>query len=765
MTFEELAQAREGSPLGALPLSAPLPEEFRLVGEDYVLLERLGEGGMGEVWWARQLSTGREVAVKLLRRGHSDARFAQEVAALAKLEHPGIVKLFQAGQHEGRPFLVLELIAGPTVAQLLQAGPLEPRMAAQAVKEAAEALAAGHSQGLIHRDLKPSNLLRDAAGRVRVTDFGLAKDLTAGRDLTLTGEQLGTPAYMAPEQVDSRRGVVGSAADVYGLGATLFHTLTGRPPFDGATTAEILHHVMTREPDWHTGWERVHRDLRTICQRAMHREPGRRYPGAAELAAELGRFLAGEPIHARPMSLAERAWRTARKPWPVAVAAASVLGSLLAALLLPVLNRSQTRALVSGWPRANPTALHVLNTPSRAGSGRLVSFSDVKGLMAIGGSERRVRIAALDPWRPLTGSLLLSNRVSFHVFQPGEPILLAVEESGRWKIALVDPIYREGISDQMSTNVTRVAYSREGHHWALGSAAGEVDVRAFTERQFRRPFQTRHDGAVTALQFDETASRLLTASADRTVRLWDLATQQPLQTWSADARFVVAGFAAGDSLVYAAHVRSRRSSVTRLFRTADGSSVATNHFSGELTGLQLSPDGSRLIALSSERWAEIWDVRDLTVIAKTSEHPEPLTTASVSADGLRLLTVDASGSARLWDAHTGEPLSDFWRGPAGIRHAAFAPDGIRIGSGDVGPTGTLWDASCPLPVGWDREALLRALLRDGRLPSLRRAAWLAPENADVLNRLATATAVDEPQPRGQPEADFLRQRAARLSSR
>jgi hypothetical protein len=132
---------------------------------------------------------------------------------------------------------------------------------------------------------------------------------------------------------------------------------------------------------------------------------------------------------------------------------------------------------------------------------------------------------------------------------------------------------------------------------------------------------------------------------------------------------------------------------------------------------------------------------------------------------LRLLTVDASGSARLWDAHTGEPLSDFWRGPAGIRHAAFAPDGIRLGSGDVGPTGTLWDASCPLPVGWDREALLRALLRDGRLPSLRRAAWLAPENADVLNRLATATAVDEPQPRGQPEADFLRQRAARLSPR
>jgi WD40 repeat protein len=326
----------------------------------------------------------------------------------------------------------------------------------------------------------------------------------------------------------------------------------------------------------------------------------------------------------------------------------------------------------------------------------------------------------------------------------------------------VDPIYREGIVGDLGTNVTVVAYSREGHHWALGSAAGEVDVRAFTERRFRRPFQTRLGGPVTALQFDLTASRLLTASADRSVRLWDFTAQQPLQTWNLGGPCVAAGFAAGDTQVYAASARGRRSSITWLFRADDGSVVATNHFWGELTGLQLGPDETRLVARSKQRWAELWDAHDLTTLAKTSEHPEPITAAEFSADGLRLLTVDASGSARLWDAHTGEPLTEFWRGPKGILHAAFAPDGIRIGSGDAGPTGTLWDAGCPLPVGWGRDALRRALLRAGSLPALRRAAWLVPRDREVLERLAEATDAQGSAANFQREAAFLRRRAAAL---
>lgn len=763
MNAGDLIQAREDTSLGSLPLTVPLPEEFRLVGGDYVLLDRLGEGGMGEVWRARQLSTDRAVAIKLIRPGIAPARFTQEVSALGKLDHPGVVRLLQAGQHEGRPFLVLELVAGPSVAQLLADSRMEPRMAAKTVQEAAEALAAGHAVGLVHRDLKPGNLLRDSQGRIRVTDFGLVKDLSLAEAATVAGDQLGTPNYMAPEQVDSRSGPISAATDVYGLGATLFHCLTGRPPFSGSNPAEIMHQVAGSAPDWQRGWGQIHRDLRTICQRAMQREPKARYASAAELARDLGRFLDGEPILARPLSVYERIRHRVRKPWPLALVASMVLTASLTAIFRPPDQRTEAARLLTAWPEQSPGALHVLDMPSGSGAGRQVSFSPDGMRMAVGGAGQYVRVASVQPWRLVSNGLRHRAGISFHAFPPApgqfdSRELLTVEDGGTWRRWLVEPVRRVALERSMQSKVTAVALAPIDDMFALGNELGRFEVWRNTGAKHRRTFHHQEGAFITALQFDREARRLLVACADGHVCVWDLETEEPVREW----RYAGENYGAllspdGVHVALACQWKADRESVLRVCRIADGTEVGTNRFAGRITQLKYSPDGSRLAAASSRRWAEIWTAAPGS-LARTGEHPEPVQQVEFSPDGLRLLTVDRGGNARVWDAHTGEPLTQLWRGATGIQHATFAPDGLRIGSGDNGPTGTLWNVSCPVPVGWDRESLVRALLLDGRVAALRRAAWLAPEDSTVWQRLSVATADSMPGPLGQMEATFLRTR-------
>ncbi len=759
-----LSLADDGSPLGAVPLGEPLPEELRLVGHDYVLLAPIGQGGMGEVWRARQLSTRREVALKLLRPGRSEERFSREIAALAKLEHPGITRLLQAGCHEGRPFLVLEFVPGRNLAEEARDGPLPPRSAARAVQEAAEAIAAAHGEGLVHRDLKPSNLIRSVAGRVRITDFGVAKDLHDDSDLTLTGEPMGTPAYMAPEQIDPRRGSIGPRTDVYGLGATLYHLLTGTPPHVGNPGAELLHRVATADPDWSGPWSRLHRDLRIICQRAMHPDPARRYPGAADLAADLARFLDGLPILARPVGHAERALRFLRRPWPLALASALGLVAVLLPVLLATKDRSDVNALLHDWPRTAPRLLHVLDVPDRVGSGGPVAFSDAGHLLALGNSRKAMRLALTDPWTPLPHGPPITNASGPMRFQPATGSLLAADGSGLWRLMMVHPRFQIGMAERAASNVTALAFSTEGQHWAVGSAAGDIEAWTFDQNQFKRVMRARHAGAITSLEFDPPTHRLLAASRDGGLRLWDLRSDEPVHVWDQRNRAVGATFVSRGSRVLAVFAISRRASLLRLLDVASGQERTIRRISAEATRVALSPDATRLAVATTRRDILIFDTLDLLPVAATTQHATPPIHHEFSPDGLRLLSLDATGEARLWDAHTGRPLADPWRGKAGIQHAAFAPDGLRVATGDTAPTSSLWDASCPLPQGWNQSTLVRALLRDGRLEALRRAAWLAPENPDVLSRLAAATAA-EPGPTAQPEAAFLGARAARQRDR
>lgn len=300
---------------------------------DYELLDILGQGGMGTVYRSRQVSLDRIVALKLLHAGPLAApdrlaRFRAEARAAGRLRHPNIVAIHEVGDAGGIAYYSMDYIEGATLASVVASGPMPPDEAARLLATVSRAVAAAHDAGILHRDLKPGNVLLDRNRQPHVADFGLAKELDLGRTLTASGDIVGSPAYMAPEQADPGLGRATRESDVYGLGATLYHLLTGRPPFAAATAAATLHQVLHSD----LAAPRVlnpaiPRDLETITLRAMAREATHRYPTALALAEDLDRHLTGAPILARPVSPAERAWRWCRRHR--AIAALSTLALLL----------------------------------------------------------------------------------------------------------------------------------------------------------------------------------------------------------------------------------------------------------------------------------------------------------------------------------------------------------------------------------------------------------------------------------------------------
>ncbi|MBN9690567.1 MAG: protein kinase [Verrucomicrobia bacterium] len=619
--------------LGGLLNASSIPEPIPVLKlGPFQLLEEIGRGGMGRVWRARQEGLDREIALKTLRAGSladelTRERLRREAQAAARLRHPGIVTVHEVGEAEGELYLAMELVRGETLAQRLRSGPLHPRNAAELARALADAVQHAHAAGVIHRDLKPANVLLDADHHdaPRLTDFGVAR-LANNPNATLTGtlEGLGTLAYLAPEQAGGRRAEQGVTTDVYGLGAVLYHALTGRPPLAGETPAGLLRAVLETEPISPRRLNpAVSPDLDTICRKCLAKEPTQRYASAAELRDELDRFLRDEPIRARPISGPERLSRWARRRPAVAALSALALIALLTGLV----------ATTWQWQRAETE----------------------RGVAQQRSEQLRQNLYAAD--LDLAGRTLLAGDLGWgrelieaHRPRPGESDLRGLEWYLLETIAQGDP----AIVTVHPAPPTAVAVSSQGRWTASGDLRGTLIVR---DRQtgVSRTNQLKPEWFIGSLAFAPDDSLLAVATRSRqggagVIWLLDPTSGEVRRELPVEATWI--SFVPGtDTLAASRAHRIYSSSASsaaplELIRLGDGTveRVVTN----SVNRFALATNGRQAVTFHHPGSLVVWQLPEWTPVARWSG-PAVVPTIAISADGEWIAAGDTDGGLWAWE--------------------------------------------------------------------------------------------------------------------
>jgi hypothetical protein len=378
---------------GQAGTTADLPALPAMAGYD--ILELIGRGGMGVVYKARQIHLNRLVALKMVLNvryaGAEDLlRFRLEGETLADFQHPNIVQVYDVGAQNGCPFFSMEFVGGGSLAQKIARQPQRPAEAAALVETLARAIHTAHLRGIVHRDLKPANVLLTPQGIPKITDFGLAKRLNTGVGLSQSGDIMGTPSYMAPEQAGGKNKQIGPAVDIYALGAILYELLTGRPPFRADTPMDTVLQVLSEDPPPPSRIQpELPRDLVTICLKCLDKEPVKRYASAEVLAEDLRRFLDGRPITARPVGPGERAWKWARRR--------PALAGVLAALVLVVLGGLLGMTVL--WQRAEGARAEAEGHQQRAESSYQMARKALEECIRTVADDPRVKSGPLEDLR------------------------------------------------------------------------------------------------------------------------------------------------------------------------------------------------------------------------------------------------------------------------------------------------------------------------------------------------------------------------------
>jgi WD40 repeat protein len=674
----------------------------------YDILGELGRGGMGVVYLARQARLNRPCALKMILAGahatpEAAARFLAEAEAIARLQHPQIVQIHHIGEADGLPFFELEYVPGGSLDRKLDGTPWPPRRAAHLAEQLARGIAAAHALGIVHRDLKPANVLLAGDETPKITDFGLAK--AVGSDSGLTGSQaiLGSPSYMAPEQAGGQARTAGPAADVYAVGAILYELLTGRPPFRGATVLETLEQVKTVEPVPPSRLvPRLARDIETICLKCLQKDPARRYESASALAEDLRRFRAGEPIVARPVGPAERAWRWCRRN--------PVVAGLTAAVLL-IFAAGFAGVTWNYW---------------RAETAR----RELEGTLYF----QRIALAHRELSADNLGRVL-------------ELLDLCPEGLRKWewyhlkRLCRVDPLV---LRDKGEVNT--VAFSPDGERLASAGEHGTVTIRNSRTGEVLQTLDG-HGDFVYSVAFHPDGRHLASAGADRKVIVWDLPTGQEVFTgsgsvgvpygmaygvaFSPDGRCLATGF---EGAVNVWDWRNRQLlrelpghgnlGISIAF-SPDGRRLASGSWTGDImiwdaetgerlrtlsehrqpvSSLAFSPDGRRLVSACFDRRLIVWDAMIGRRLDTLRGHDGLVLGVVFSPDGSRLASVGEDKRMRVWEAAKGREVLDL-RGHTGMSQCvAFSPDGMRIASAGRDATIRLWDAT-PLQGNEGQEAL------------------------------------------------------------
>jgi WD40 repeat protein/Flp pilus assembly protein TadD len=664
----------------------------------YTILGELGRGGMNVVYLAQQAHPARLVALKMiLGGGHTEAerraRFLAEADAIARLQHPNIVQIYEVGTHDDLPFLALEYVDGGSLAERLRGAPLPPRQAAALLEPLARAAHFAHEHGVIHRDLKPANILMQAHGsqpvgfEPKITDFGLAKQERS--DLTATGAVLGTPQYMAPEQAAGKGKEVGPAADTYALGTILYECLTGRPPFLAATSLDTLAQVLADEPVPPRRLNRqVPRDLETVCLKCLHKDPRQRYASAGELAEDLGRWQRGEPVRARPVGTAGRFWRWCRRRPAVAGLSAAVVALLLvltAGLLFTV-----------GWlrfrVRASEEALQWLASRDEAlaarSSGRpgqrlraLAAIRKARGLTLPPGHTldelRTEAIAALclpdweelqrwDGWPEGTTSLAFDGTLATYARALGSgevSIRRVAGDAEVWHFKTeLSPVVM--LSPDARFTLVEPVQTRQGpmEVWRRTETGAE---RCWSEPAVVGEF----------FAFSPDSRLLLYQRTDRTVVLYDLQAGKPAAQWPPGPRRYWTFAFAPDGKRLALGAGDAGPPLVEVREVPSGAVTARLPTGGSLAW---DPDGRRLAVGRDDLFIHLWDVAAQKELAAWPGHRTvgiwPLT---FNRSGSRLLSTDWSSQVHVWDTASGEPVLAT---PLNQVGAALVPDdgGLRL---------------------------------------------------------------------------------------
>jgi len=644
------------------------PHRIRYFG-DYELIEEIARGGMGVVYAARQVSLNRIVALKMILSGAlaSEAdvqRFRAEAEAAANLRHPNIVAIYEIDAHQGRHFFSMEYIEGKDLSALTREQPLPPQRAAGYLRTIAEAVHYAHEQGTLHRDLKPSNVLVDERDEPHVTDFGLARRLDGGSELTASGQVLGTPSFMPPEQVAGRRDAIGAASDVYSLGAILYHLLTGRPPFAAGTQEETLRQVMELEPAPPRLLNgSTPRDLETICLKCLAKEPRRRYATARELADDLGRFLRNEPIRARAVGAGERFARSCRRH-PAVTGLTAAVGLLLLAgafiysraALARMAERVQRQLAedrsdvielqrVEAWFDADQSA------PALAGLGQMLR------------SQPTNRLAVA--------------RLMFALAQRDLPVPLG------------EPLPHDAAVDAAT-------FSADGRRVATLSSNFARIWDAETGRPLTPPL--RHETNLLTARFSEDGERLMILSTNS------------VHFWAVNGARSLAAVASSGTIRNARFSRDGRRAVivdrvpdegaAQVWNVDNGQPI-TERLSQQFNVLDadFSPDGQRLVTAAYDYSACVWDLRTGQSPTNCVTHQSFVHSAQFSPNGESIVTASADGTVRVWDAHSGAPLTQPMLHQGSVGFATFSPDGQHLASmEEESVNGWLWNVWNELPL-------------------------------------------------------------------
>jgi len=722
--------------------SGTLPDGTRVrYFGDYELQRVLGEGGMGIVYKARQLSLNRTVALKMIRAARfpsADAvrRFQNEAEAVARLDHPNIVPIFEVGQFEDQHYFSMKLIAGEGLDKRLMEYVADPQRAARLVATTAGAIHHAHQRGILHRDLKPANILVDAEGKPNVTDFGLAKRVEGDSELTQSGAILGTPAYMAPEQASAKRGAVTTATDVYGLGAILYALLTGRGPFGGATVPETLDQVREQVPQPPRSLNpRVPRDLEVICLKCLEKDPQRRYASADSLAEDLKRWLAGEPIAARPVGNAARLWMWCRRNPALAGAAGLAAAALVVVAVLSLLYadrqgrhaaeqakattkitrlaqnlEGESKALRSSLSESS-RRLAVLNFErgqaaferGEIGPGLLWMVETLRNATDAGDAAwKHVALANLAAWQPLYPSLrgvFSHDGVYVATFSPdGKTVLTGGGDkmARLWDAASGQPT---GKPLEHQGNVSAVAFSPDGKTILTASDQTARLWDATSGRPLGQPMA--HSEWIRAVAFSPDGKTILTGSSDRTARLWDAATGQPIAKplKHRDEVLAVAFSPDGKTILTGSADRA-----ARLWDATPGRPIGQPlQHQAPVWTVAFSPDGKTVLTGSFDKTARLWDAATGQPTGQPLEHQGYVTAVAFSPDGNTVLTGSSDKTARLWDAATGQPTGQPLEHQGNVGAVAFSPDGKNVLTGSGDKTARLWDAATGLPIGQPLE--------------------------------------------------------------